>query len=825
MTDINANISNNPEEHPEILPDADNSSDAANPSIGTSFSSLKNSPVSNRRIFVPVGIIFLFLLLSSVYFVYTNSATKDRLFSQNPIDQSSTPYAINFNFATYNLVRTSFSPALPDYTIALSDIENLSNFEKASKTPFSDAQKNALVDTNFFAAPNTDEFYGDDPEAWSYRSDDWTGLYSKIGGGSILNRAPENSVFVSSDFLLHVYHRLLEKEFENIENKSLYPALKEITDTVLTRAIQEYSKQKDADSKASFERIIAFFAVPKALLDSANPELSSNSTADQELDTDESILKNLEGLQSTIPAASYQKAKAELDLILEANTIAPSPLFDQFLSSEGLAMPQDYTQFTPRSHYAKNSVLRSYLRAMMWYGRNNFILSSPELTRDALNISVLMNHTGQLENWEKIYVPTAFLVGKSDDLGIYDYNTALQKIGATAIRADTVATVQTEMKNYQGPQIQSSVFVGEEVFDTTKNELLDKTKGFRFMGQRFTPDAFIFSSLTQGDEPPDPETGQSLPSSTTALMVLSILGNKTADPLVENWITSNASGSDKILAKNSDALRNQFANLPDSVWTQNIYWGWLYTLTSLYTEGMNMTGYPMFMKQGDWNTKSLLTSLGSWTELKHDTLLYAKQSYAEMGGGGDDQTPPPVPKGYVEPNILFLDRLIALVGMTNDGFTSRDLLDPIFVGRNENFLKSLHFFRDIAVKELQNEKISDDEFERLRTAAGYLHNVLDALPGEELREKDARSALIADVHTDVKNGEILYEANGIPNYIYVVVKDQNGTRLTKGLVFNYYEFTAPIGQRLNDQAWWTMNYTQDKSRLPSSPDWSNSLFK
>jgi hypothetical protein len=26
--------------------------------------------------------------------------------------------------------------------------------------------------------------------------------------------------------------------------------------------------------------------------------------------------------------------------------------------------------------------------------------------------------------------------------------------------------------------------------------------------------------------------------------------------------------------------------------------------------------------------------LGSYTELKHDTLLYVKQAYAEMGGGG-----------------------------------------------------------------------------------------------------------------------------------------------------------------------------------------------
>ncbi len=43
--------------------------------------------------------------------------------------------------------------------------------------------------------------------------------------------------------------------------------------------------------------------------------------------------------------------------------------------------------------------------------------------------------------------------------------------------------------------------------------------------------------------------------------------------------------------------------------------------------------YPPFMQTQAWTRKDLQTSLGSWTELKHDTILYAKQVMAEMGGG------------------------------------------------------------------------------------------------------------------------------------------------------------------------------------------------
>lgn len=803
--------------------------------FSSKIDSLKTFIVKKKKIFLPISIIIAILVILFSLHLILDGVGKNPLFFQNSASQSQIKnsvadvnYKINFDFAKYNLTDTSFKPSVPDYTISIPELYNLINFEQISKKQFSDSQKSALTSTNFFITSNLDKFWNDDLEeslAGNGRTDDWTLLYKKIGGGAIWERAPENSVFVTSDFLLHVYHKLLEKEFEYMEDKNLYPALKRITDNVLAEAIQNYSKQTDPDNKASFERIIAFFAVPKAILDSASPEMAQDSTVDQKVDTNENILKNLDNLKASIPDTSYQKAKAELALILDAKKIEASPLFDEFLSSAGLNNPQDYTQFTPRSHYNKNSILRSYFRAMMWYGRNNFALKSPELTRDALNISLLTKSTGELKDWEYIYVPTAFLVGKSDDLGIYEYNSSLGKIGTTSISTETISKVQEDMKNYQGPQIMSSVLVGNNVFSSSKGELINNTKGFRFMGQRFTPDAFIFTSLTQGDETADPVTGQKLPSSTTALMVMSVLGNKTSDPLVQNWISINAPDSDKVLANNLNALKDNFSKISTDVWTQNIYWGWLYTIKSLYTGDVDKTGYPMFVKNDLWNLKNLQASLGSWTELKHDTLLYAKQSYAELGGGGEPPTPPPVPKGYVEPNVPFLDRLIALTQMTEEGLKSRDLINGIFVSRNDSFLKSLNFFKNIAVKELQNEKISDDDFETLRTEAGYMSRLLDALPGEEIHEKDARSALIADVQTDVKKNQILYEADGIPNYIYVAVKDQNGMRLTKGLVFNYFEFNTPIGQRLTDQDWWILNYTQDKSKLPAIPNWVQTLNK
>ncbi len=739
-------------------------------------------------------------------------------------DQSS--FSIEENFAEYRSENTQFEAKLPDYTIDYKELSNLVNFEKAEGKEFSSTQREALNSDHFFVKENLDKFYRDNPKEEVYnRVDDWVDLYEKIGGSWFADyRKPENAVFITSDYALHVFHKLLEKEFEYIEQKKLYPTLKEMTDTLFNQAVESYGGI-DSENKESYERVIAYFAIPKAILDSAQGEFETSRVDDLNVDTKENILVVLESLKTSIPQKSYDLAKAELELILEQNGTAVSPLFGSLLAEEGLQESSDYTQYTPRSRYNKNSVLRSYFRAMMWYGRNNFVVKSEELTRDALNIVLLFKNTKQQKNWEDIYLPTSFFVGNSDDLGVVEYSKVLQDLKIKKVNTKVVQRAQEEVKKLEGPKIMSSVMMGDKVFDLSKEELQEKTKGFRFMGQRFTPDAFIFTTLTQGGEKPDEETGESLPSTTSALMVMSVLGNETAEPFVEEWIDENAPHSKQVLANRLKALTNQFNAVPQNIWTQNIYWSWLYTIRSLDTKSLDKQGYPEFAKRDAWDKKNLQTSLGSWTELKHDTLLYAKQSYAEKGGGGPIDDLPPVPKGYVEPNIAFWDRIIALSEMTMDGLRERDLLDDIFFGRNEKFISSLRFFRDIAVKQLQDEIISDEDYEKLRTEWLRLETVLEPLADELYTEEKVRSALIADVHTDSLGGTILYEATGIPNYIYVAVKDRNGTRLTKGLVFSHYEFEGPLGERLTDEKWQEINYRENKDQLPVMPAWSKSLIK
>ena len=83
----------------------------------------------------------------------------------------------------------------------------------------------------------------------------------------------------------------------------------------------------------------------------------------------------------------FDRLTQELKNIYQAAGVGVSPLYGQY-GREGVKT--DYTQFTPRSHYAKTSLLRAYFRAMMYLGRNSYFLSSPEGISDALLLAHLM---------------------------------------------------------------------------------------------------------------------------------------------------------------------------------------------------------------------------------------------------------------------------------------------------------------------------------------------------------------------------------------------------------------------------------------------------
>ena len=128
--------------------------------------------------------------------------------------------------------------------------------------------------------------------------------------------------------------------------------------------------------------------------------------------------------------------------------------------------------------------------------------------------------------------------------------------------------------------------------------------------------------------------------------------------------------------------------------TGNIYTTWLYSLESLNQRLPE--GYPNFMRNKAWESKSLSTALGSWAELRHDTLLYGPESSVECGG--EEEEPPKV-TGYVEPNPEFYNRLIWLTKQTMEGLSQRNGISDSMKAKCENIIELLEFLKKCSIKE------------------------------------------------------------------------------------------------------------------------------
>lgn len=104
------------------------------------------------------------------------------------------------------------------------------------------------------------------------------------------------------------------------------------------------------------------------------------------------------------------------------------------------------------------------------------------------------------------------------------------------------------------------------------------------------------------------------------------------------------------------------------------------------------------------------------------------------------------------------------------------------------FGEYLDKIRKLSAQQMQNQKISDEDFEWLRTSYDQLSDLTypRKLFGEP-QGKEARGALIADIFTST-DGNPLYQATGRPLLMAVMVKDANGARVVMGPIFSHYEF-------------------------------------
>jgi hypothetical protein len=670
-------------------------------------------------------------------------------------------------FAAFQPVAVDFPSSFNggDYTLPV----DLGGVQYISEVQLSDAQRQLLSQNGFVVLP---------PKPGEIR--EFYQIYER-------SRYGPRPLFITTDSIYHVYHLLFDKMLRDLERDSFIPALKTLTRTMLSSSYEQYGALKGTSLEEPARRNAAFFAVASQLL----------------------------GLPDLVPAELNDLAGAELALINAAAGPEISPMWDRPDLPNDQKLIEDYSQYIPRGHYTRSEELKTYFRTMMWYGRLTYRLRDSFETRrallmtQALRTAVSADGTPALQLWQNIYEPTVFIVGKADDLSFFEYGALMDAVfgpdpdpGSFADEAKFAAFMQAA-QTLPPPQVNSMwVWIWEDPEQATK--------GFRFMGQRFTLDSYVFGQLIWRRV----GTQQSPRGLPKGMDFMAAMGSEEAYAILKEMGEDKYANYDAQMGK----VQKEISALQADSWTQNLYWTWLYSFQPLLAP--KDARYPAFMRTQSWTRKDLHTALASWTELKHDTILYAKQVMAEMGGGGPEEPPP---HGYVEPNPEAYARLLALATMTRQGLAQRGLLNTLTAGHLDNLVSELEFLQRISEAELNGAQISDDDYWHILYWGGILEQFSLAAAdttGDMSRDlSDQKAALIADVATGLaSDGSLvaLEEASGQPTTIYVVLPGEP-RRIATGAVFSYYEFPVPVSGRMTDEQWQAM---VEAGTNPAAPDWT-----
>ncbi len=465
----------------------------------------------------------------------------------------------------------------------------------------------------------------------------------------------------------------------------------------------------------------------------------------------------------------------------------------------------DYGAYRPVGHYAGNPDLEQYFRGMTWLGRVAFHfqnLENPDIlpSRVPLLITLALRETkvdGQpaYQVWADLYSLLDFIVGPSDDPGPLEVNALMESVYGNQIYLSTFRepaawqSFLARVEELPPPQINST-------FQNT-SIAMSFERDWRFMGQRFTLDGLIFQQLIS-----DKVQERFFPK---GLDIAAAFGSETAlDQLTKEGELKYPGYSGQI-----DKMKTLVNNMEEDFWTDRFYSSWQYAFKAQTQDKDDH--YPPFMQTSAWGYKDVNSVLGSWAELKHDTVLYSKMP--EGLGGGGPPTSGPAPS-YVEPVPDVFYRLAYAARTLYDGvsvyvnswqtygWTKSTASGSPGVFEYVQFLsrlgENLQAFGDIADKELKSELLSENDNYRIQSCLEFKECLDYGSYSPDSMKPDPIPVIAA---VSGYENEILEAGVGNLNRIYVAVPLGNKLQIAQGGVFTYYEFRQPRIDRLTDEAW------------------------
>ncbi len=446
-------------------------------------------------------------------------------------------------------------------------------------------------------------------------------------------------VFITADSVLDAWHQSFSSILEELDEIAVYPALKQLVKHDWGEAFQTTTSawdpvagtpQENARVQDAADLVSFYIEVAQGLLDTETPTGSS-------------------------VAAEWYDAVAN-----------PNP---EIIVKRGLYNEEDRFSrpnlYKPRGRYTRSAVLSAHFRTLVWLSRAQFhIAHSGELDLDQRNrelgaavlLALTIRDGGLMEDWTKIEKMLQGIAGQSDAMTVSEMIVLLE-----ANSLDNISTIASDaaIANLRNALLSSTYGVQEVnggyyeavVGVNCSSPEIEQPRALSLFGQRWTPDAWTFQKVVFPEVRNDQGNAiaRRLPSGLD--VAFSTLGNDTAAPILLERMqdTNGVPFRDGYpFHENLAATRSVFDSQEEAFWTEHLYGRWLHGLRAL-SQPVSPSA-PDTFRTSAWKRRILNTQLASWTQLRHDTLLYAKQSF----------TPPVVcefPDGYVDPYPELWQRL------------------------------------------------------------------------------------------------------------------------------------------------------------------------